>query len=1020
MSVFQLGTTAEFKKRLLGLSREDLLGIIQDQNPKYIHQIQMIEDTFRFRLRHLTWSDGTPVEGKDLTNKELSDLIDPPFIFDKDIARKWGMNEDQQRQIHFAADPVLWARHMLDVNIRVYQTLVLRDSNINKVMRFGRRAGKTFTLAIFMLWYAYTHNDGRIIVMTPMKAQSGLIYDEIIKLAKKNKVVMDSITRNVTSPQYEINFSNGTTIRLFTTGMKSGSKSDVVRGQEGHVIILDEMDYMGEEDLVAVIPMLQKTEEDQEDKIVIAASTPTGQRQKFWEWNHDPTFTSFWYPSYCFCKETKITMADGSLKNIEEIQEGDLVQTESGGQKVTRTFVRDFTGDINHLRWYGNSDGVTVTDEHPFASAKSKRRQKDYKWDWTKTADLEIREKRNLNSGSLLRSPVFAKESEAPIDMLMLHDDLYESSPGRVKLKRPFKNGVGQNFKNDFPRFVYPDEVCWGSLVGWYLAEGNLDRLSDLYKCYLGIDFTLHIDETDYVDELCNLFEKFTLGTPILSKRPAQNSIKVSISNPPFAILLNHLCGIGSKTKKLSPFVMQASKSFQEALLLSYAKGDGYERSSGNFVIRTTSEHIAKQIQMIIAKISDYYPSISVSSSQKERNFNTGYKAYKIAPSWAIEYNTRIRSNLGKTKVSNSDYALLLKSKEKKSFQGKVYNFEVENTNSYIANGILVHNCNPNWDAITEQRIRAEQTEMQFRHEIEADWGEDASGVYPKRLVDTAFNHGTWEYVPDLIEPNSFCVFGVDWDKYGAGVNIVVLQYCTDKFHDYDLAGKIRVIYREEITKEEFLLHKAVDRIVELNTIFRPKHIYADQGYGEMQMEHIHMYGKENPNSGLHKIAKAWAFNETIEVPDPYSHIRVKKDLKPFMIDNLRYLLEQEKIYFPNADDDLYLQLISYIVIRTSMNNRPVFGPGGSAPDHAHDALLLAAFAIAYNYDDLLNPNYAVKARSISNETFLPMFKVESDKDEAIVEKVWENSSSAPVYTKRKMAYGTRRSSTKNIKRKMF
>ena len=60
---------------------------------------------------------------------------------------------------------------------------------------------------------------------------------------------MNSITRKVTSPQFMIQFSNGSTIRFFTSGMRSGGKSDVARGQEAHLIILDEMDYMHADDL---------------------------------------------------------------------------------------------------------------------------------------------------------------------------------------------------------------------------------------------------------------------------------------------------------------------------------------------------------------------------------------------------------------------------------------------------------------------------------------------------------------------------------------------------------------------------------------------------------------------------------------------------------------------------------------------------------------------------------------------------------------------------------------------------
>src|SRR5690606_25653752 len=80
--------------------------------------------------------------------------------------------------------------------------------------------------------------------------------------------------------------------------------------QEAHVIVLDEMDYMGVDDLDALYAMLQKTDANQPDKIMIGASTPTGRRERFWEGNmgltpdgqsrsEEARFKAFYFPSYC-------------------------------------------------------------------------------------------------------------------------------------------------------------------------------------------------------------------------------------------------------------------------------------------------------------------------------------------------------------------------------------------------------------------------------------------------------------------------------------------------------------------------------------------------------------------------------------------------------------------------------------------------------------------------------------------------------------------------------------------------
>jgi len=512
--------TQKFREALEGLSREDLFEIIKDQDPELIKQINRIEWVFENKLNHISWSDGTPVIERKLTNRELALLVDEPFEMDLDLLAA-GVSAEHQRQLHISKDPVVWAKQFLGAELRVYQILILRDPGLRKVLRAGRRLGKTFSLAIMLLHYSYTHKDGRSLVIAPMKTQVELIYQEILRIASKNEVVTNSISRKVTSPQFMIQFSNGSTIRFFTSGMKSGGKSDVARGQEAHLIVLDEMDYMHADDLDALYAMLQKTAEDQPDKVMIGASTPTGRRERFWEWCRSPRFTEFWFPSYC--------------------------------------------------------------------------------------------------------NPYFSKEQE---------------------------------------------------------------------------------------------------------------------------------------------------EEFRE----------------------------------------QYSPS--------------GY-----------------------------------------------------------------------------------------RHEIEADWGEDSEGVYPRKFVDRAFISPSWDYTPEITSARSFHTIGVDWDKYGAGTNIVIVETCAENYEDTRFRGKSRICYREEIPRSEYTLTKAVDRVIELNRAFNPKHIYVDRGYGEVQVELLKKYGVENPYSGLRDKVKGISFGESIDVRDPYTKLMIKKEMKPFMVDNLRQFLEKERILIPESDEEITCNLYPMLLL---------------------------------------------------------------------------------------------------------
>ena len=178
--------TKQFRESLEALSREDLLEIIKAQDPELIKQINRIEWVFENKLNHLSWNDGTPVLNRQLNNQELSLLIDEPFELDKELLSA-GISSEHQRQLHIAKDAVVWAKQFLQADLRVYQILILRDPSLRKVLRAGRRLGKTFSLAIQLLHYSYTHKDGRSLVIAPMKTQVELIYQEILRISSKNK-----------------------------------------------------------------------------------------------------------------------------------------------------------------------------------------------------------------------------------------------------------------------------------------------------------------------------------------------------------------------------------------------------------------------------------------------------------------------------------------------------------------------------------------------------------------------------------------------------------------------------------------------------------------------------------------------------------------------------------------------------------------------------------------------------------------------------------------------------------------
>jgi replicative DNA helicase len=96
------------------------------------------------------------------------------------------------------------------------------------------------------------------------------------------------------APYHKIELRNGSIIKGFTAGTRSGAGAGSVRGQAGDWIYMDEVDYMSDADFETVYAVAA----DQATKGVWISSTPTGRRGKFWiACNDKNVWTEFYFPS---------------------------------------------------------------------------------------------------------------------------------------------------------------------------------------------------------------------------------------------------------------------------------------------------------------------------------------------------------------------------------------------------------------------------------------------------------------------------------------------------------------------------------------------------------------------------------------------------------------------------------------------------------------------------------------------------------------------------------------------------
>ena len=78
----------------------------------------------------------------------------------------------------------------------------------------------------------------------------------------------------------------------------------------------------------------------------------------------------------------------------------------------------------------------------------------------------------------------------------------------------------------------------------------------------------------------------------------------------------------------------------------------------------------------------------------------------------------------------------------------------------------------------------------------------------------------------------------------------------------------------------------------------------------EYQLERLHIYGEEHPETGLKQKVVGWSFSNKVKVIDPATGEKNDKPMKPFMVSQLQIAFERENLILSPYDEVLYLSLI--------------------------------------------------------------------------------------------------------------
>lgn len=365
---------------------------------------------------------------------------------------------------------------------------------------------------------------------------------------------------------------------------------------------------------------------------------------------------------WCFRAETLIETQQGA-KTICDIQVGDIVKTHLGRYRpVLQTLKRHYP-QRNPLLWIRTAHStIKCTPEHPFYVERAGIRA------FIQAQDL------------CLTDQLLYPSMRTPKDSIPFH--IRYSSVGHNGQAR--RHG-SQKYAIELGDVEVTEDLA--RFFGLYAAEGCGGGC--------GITFTFNNNETAYIDHVVKVCKEVFGRTPNIRKRWATN---VTLNIKPLHRLFTQWFGSKAHLKKVPPFVFEWGLKNRLAFLHGYLEGDGCIPKGGGNTFNSASRELVEDVCRLAETCglegSTIWPTKPVSSV---------YQGQSILGKGAYTARIKTRSwgkllDLREAHSDNSTFHIPIMAIEEHRVSASlvddyVYNLEVADDNSYIADCAAVHNC---------------------------------------------------------------------------------------------------------------------------------------------------------------------------------------------------------------------------------------------------------------------------------------------------------------------------------------
>lgn len=368
---------------------------------------------------------------------------------------------------------------------------------------------------------------------------------------------------------------------------------------------------------------------------------------------------------WCFKADTLITTAEGA-KRIRDVVVGEQVLTHMGRFRPVTSVMRRPVKQGHEIYWIRTLNSTTkATAGHPYLIRRGSV------FLFVRADELEV--------GDRLCYPI-QRGSVRHVDFNVRYNSV---ASGYHNLLGGKRNAVRLD--------SIPISVSLARLLGLYLAEGHATRT--------GLAFTLNTKEQALIEEIQQTtFSVFERKCSTASCRPSTIQLSLNIKN--LSALFKSWYGDRARNKRVPKFVFEWPLRFRLAFLRAYLDGDGHDRE-GLVFYSTASEHLLQDIERL-ARECGLLPTSVHRSQQPTRRLKNGNPirgGQDIFHGGLTRKSVGIMNDLLSSCEEDGDYIYVpVQSIQKHKWasslkDNSVYNLEVAQDHSYVADSASVHNC---------------------------------------------------------------------------------------------------------------------------------------------------------------------------------------------------------------------------------------------------------------------------------------------------------------------------------------